>query len=99
MKMHAHINLLESKSPCNSEIMIILPTLLILHESSIIMIMQSCPCTSPGRCYKFQWCMILATGSLATEHPHPNSPSTGGAARATLAKNKPITLFITSTAR
>ena len=36
----------------------------------------------------FQWCMISATGSLATEHPHPSSPSTGGVAWGTVAKNK-----------
>ena len=29
-------------------------------------------------CDMFQWCTISATGSLATEHPHPRSPNTGG---------------------
>ena len=36
----------------------------------------------------FQWCMISATGSLATEHPHPSSPNTGGFGSTTVVKNR-----------
>ena len=45
---------------------------------------MSCTCTW----LMFQWCMISATGSLATEHPQPSSPNTGGCGSTTVVKNR-----------